>query len=54
MRTSGTHKELWMTAVPLGFLFFFIVFASGGAKPFLSLLEETLRASIDWVVNLVS
>ena len=54
MRTSGGGREIWMTAIPLGFLLFFVVFATGGLKPFLSLLEGTLRASIEWVVNLVS
>lgn len=53
MRTTGSDKELWMTAVPLGFLIFFLVFAAGGPKPFLRILEGMLQGSIDWLSTVV-
>jgi hypothetical protein len=53
MRTTGSDKELWMTAVPLGFLIFFVIFATGGPKPFLKLVEGMLQTPIEWVSNLL-
>jgi hypothetical protein len=53
MRTTGSDKELWMTAVPLGFLIFFLILTAGGPKPFLRALEGMLEGSIEWLSTLV-
>ena len=53
MRTTGGDKELWMTAVPLSFLIFFLILTAGGPKPFLKVLEGMLEGSMEWLSALV-
>jgi hypothetical protein len=52
MQTSGSGKDLWMTAVPVACLALFILVAFGGPKPFLAALEDILRVPFEWVTNL--
>jgi hypothetical protein len=52
MRTSGGGREIWMTALPLGFLIVFLVFSAGGPKPFLKILEGALQSPLEWFRDL--
>lgn len=52
MRTAGTGREGWMTAIPILVMVFVITVIVGGPKELLTLIEGYLRNVVDWVSNL--
>lgn len=52
MRTAGTGREGWMTAIPILVMVFVLTVIVGGPKEMLTLMEGYLRVFVDWVSSL--
>lgn len=51
MRTSGSGRDGWMTAIPIAILLLFATIAAGGPKELLKVMERTLQSTVDWTVK---
>jgi hypothetical protein len=48
MRTSGTGREAWMTAIPISVILLYLTIFAGGPKELLKAAERQLRNTVEW------
>jgi hypothetical protein len=53
MRTSGGGREGWMTTIPIVIMLLFATVVAGGPKELLRYVENHLRSTVDWTMDLV-
>ena len=51
MRTSGSGREGWMTAIPIAILLLFAIIVAGGPKELLKAMEQKLQSTVDWTIQ---